>query len=98
MDNVQNNYDLKMDIKILDQSCGCFFVGFEVLTAVVMKSSIFRDIMLCSALLATCFMLVSCLAYSLTLKMATYSSKMMVDFQQVTQRYIPEDIPLQTVF
>jgi hypothetical protein len=23
---------------------------------------------------------------------------MMVDFQQVTQRYIPEDIPLQTVF
>jgi hypothetical protein len=49
-------------------------VEFEVLTAVVMKSSIFWDIMLCSPLkvrlcLPLAFTLVSCLAYSLTLKM-----------------------------
>jgi hypothetical protein len=29
---------------------GCAFIGFEILTAVVMKSSIFCDIMLCSRL------------------------------------------------
>jgi hypothetical protein len=35
--------------------------------------------------LATCFMLVSCVAYSLALKMeATSSPKMFVDFQQTT--------------
>jgi hypothetical protein len=44
------------------------------------------------ALLATCFMLVSCLAYSSTLKMeATSSSKMSDDFQQIAWHYIPED-------
>jgi hypothetical protein len=44
------------------------------------------------ALLATCFMLVSCLAYYLTLKIeVTYSSKTSVDFQWTTQHYIPED-------
>jgi hypothetical protein len=31
------------------------FVGFEVLTAVVMKSTIFWDITPCSPLKATCF-------------------------------------------
>jgi hypothetical protein len=37
------------------------------------------------------FMLVSCLAYSSTLKMkATCSSETSVDFQRTTQRYIPE--------
>jgi hypothetical protein len=41
---------------------------------------------------ATCFVLVSCLAYSLTLKMeATCSCKMLVDFQWTSQRYTPED-------
>jgi hypothetical protein len=44
-----------------------------------------------SELLATCFTLVYCFAYSSTLKMeAAYSSEMSVDFQ----RYIPEDRPL----
>jgi hypothetical protein len=44
-------------------------------------------------LIAACFMLVSCLAYFLTLKMeATGSSKTSVDFQQTTEHYIPEDI------
>jgi hypothetical protein len=43
-------------------------------------------------LLATCFTQVSCLAYSLTLKMeAIWSSKMYVAFQQTAWRYIPED-------
>jgi hypothetical protein len=41
-------------------------VGSEVLTAVVMKSSILWDLMPCSPLLATCFTLLSCLAYALT--------------------------------
>jgi hypothetical protein len=45
-----------------------------------------------SPLLATCFTLVSCLAYSLALKMgATHSSETPADFQQTTQCYIPED-------
>jgi hypothetical protein len=51
------------------------------------------------ALLGACFMLVSCLAYSQTLKMeATYSSEELIDsseeliaFQQTTPRYISED-------
>jgi hypothetical protein len=43
-------------------------------------------------LLDTCFMLVSCLAYSSTLKMeATCSSETSVDFQRTTVRCIPED-------
>jgi hypothetical protein len=42
------------------------------------------------------FMLVSCAAYSLTLKMeALCSSETLVDFQRTTQRYIPEDSTLQ---
>jgi hypothetical protein len=46
-------------------------------------------------LLATCFTLISCLAYSPILKMETaYSSETSVDFQQNTRRYIPEDIIL----
>jgi hypothetical protein len=40
---------------------------------------------------ANCFMLFSCLDYSLTLKMeATRCSKTLVDFQQATWHYIPE--------
>jgi hypothetical protein len=43
------------------------------------------------------FMLVSCLAYSSTLKMeAICSSDTSVDFQQFTRRYIPEDSTLYT--
>jgi hypothetical protein len=50
-------------------------------------TSIFRV-----ALLATCFMLVSCLAYSPNLKMVvTCSSEMYVDLQWTIQCYIPED-------
>jgi hypothetical protein len=42
--------------------------------------------------LATCFMLVSCLAYSSTSKMnTTCSSETSVDFQWTARRYIPED-------
>jgi hypothetical protein len=71
------------------------YVGFEVLTAVVMNSSVFWDVPPCSPLkvnrqqsplcLPPDFMLVSCLAYSLTPKMEVIcSSKMSVDFQQAT--------------
>jgi hypothetical protein len=42
------------------------------------------------------FRLVSCSAYSSTLKMkATCSSEMSVDFQRTTWRYIPKDKNLQ---
>jgi hypothetical protein len=44
------------------------------------------------ALLADCFMLVSCLAYFSTLEMeVTCSSETPVDLQRTTPRYIPED-------
>jgi hypothetical protein len=43
-------------------------------------------------LLATCFMLISCLAYSSALRIeATGSSETSADFQQSTRRYILED-------
>jgi hypothetical protein len=43
------------------------------------------------ALLAACFMLVSCLAYSSTLKMEKIcSSETLVDFHRITWCYIPE--------
>jgi hypothetical protein len=44
-------------------------------------------------------MLVSCLAYSLTLKMKKISSsEMLVDFWRTTQRFIPEDTTLHLKF
>jgi uncharacterized membrane protein len=43
-----------------------------------------------TALFATCFTLVSCLFYSLVLKMeVTCSFETSVDFQRITQRYNP---------
>jgi hypothetical protein len=46
--------------------------------------------------LATLFTLVSCLAYSLTLKMeATFSPETSLDFQRTTRRYIREDRTLE---
>jgi hypothetical protein len=70
------------------------------------KTSTFWDITPCSPVklnqrfggrLDACFMLVSCLAYSSTLKMeVTCSSGMSVDFHHNTWRYIPEDRTLQS--
>jgi hypothetical protein len=62
-------------------------VGFEVT-----KSSVLWDITPCSRyFLATCFSLVSCLAYSSTLKMeAPCCSESSGYFQRTTRRYIPE--------
>jgi hypothetical protein len=49
-----------------------------------------------SVLLAACFMLVFCLAYSSTLKMeATCSAETSVHFQLTTRRYIEEDKKFQ---
>jgi hypothetical protein len=72
------------------------YVGFEAVAAVVMKSSVFWDIMPCSLMkvvfLAACFILVSCLAYSLAWKTeAMCLSKKLADFQQTTWLFIPED-------
>jgi hypothetical protein len=89
------------------------FVGFEVVTPVVINSSIFWDITPHSPLrvnrhfrgtcrlhrLATCFSLVSCLAYSSTTKMeATCPSEMSANFQDITWHYVPEDRTLQGTF
>jgi hypothetical protein len=50
------------------------------------------------SLLVTCFTLVSCLAYSSTLKMeGTPSSETWVDFQRTIWRYVPENRTLQLV-
>jgi hypothetical protein len=67
-----------------------YCVRFEVLTAMVMKSTIFWDTTPCSrALLPTAFRLVFCSAYSSALKMeAICSSETSVDFQRTTRRYI----------
>jgi hypothetical protein len=44
------------------------------------------------------FLLVCCLTYSSTLKMEmARSSKMLVNFQRTTQRYIPKDLTLQSL-
>jgi hypothetical protein len=49
------------------------------------------------ALLAAYFLLVHCLAYSLTLKMvAICLSETLVNFPQVTQHYIPDDRTLHS--
>jgi hypothetical protein len=50
------------------------------------------------ALLASCYALVSCLAYSSTLKMeATCSSETSVEFQRTIRRYTPEDRTIQEI-
>jgi hypothetical protein len=54
------------------------------------------DERIASALFAACFMPVSCLDYSLTLKMEViYSCETSVDFKRTAQRYNPEDINLK---
>jgi hypothetical protein len=85
---------------------GLDLVGFEVLTAVVMKSTIFWDITPCSPLSVSrrfggtlcfpaVFTRVSCPAYFSNLKMgAICSSETSVDIQRTTRRYIPEDSTL----
>jgi hypothetical protein len=94
-------------------------VVFELLTVVVMKSTVFWDIMPCSPLKVNQrfrgayhlhlqgrrisrarnqwqALLVSCVAYSSTLKMEVICfPKTSVDFQWTTWHYIPEDSTLQ---
>jgi hypothetical protein len=84
-------------------------VGFEVLTAVVMKSCTFWDVTQCSPLTVNQRLeaqhgqheagskhVGSRLAYSLTLKLeAICSSESSVYFRRTTQRYIPEDRTLR---
>jgi hypothetical protein len=63
-----------------------WFAGFEVLTVVILW-----DITPWSPVLATYFMMVSCVAYTSTLKMQEICfSEMMVNFHRTTRRYIPE--------
>jgi hypothetical protein len=67
------------------------YVGFEVLPPVVMKSTVFCDIMPCSLLKfkrrfgGKCKMEAIC------------SSETSVDCQRTSQRYIPEDRSLQII-
>jgi hypothetical protein len=68
---------------------------------VIKKSTIFWDITPCSLLLCLppAFMLVSCMAYSSTLKIEVIcSSETSVDFQRTTRRYIPEGSTLHYTF
>jgi hypothetical protein len=59
-------------------------------------SSISKQAASRTTLLAACYMLVSCLAYSSALRMeATYSSGKYVDFHRTTRLYIREDRNLQ---
>jgi hypothetical protein len=70
-------------------------VRFEILTAVVKKSSVFWDITLC--LFAICFTLISCFAYYSTLKTeAKCSPETSVEFWRTTRRYSLEDRTLQS--
>jgi hypothetical protein len=86
------------------------FAEIEVLTAVVKKSPIFWDITpysplkgirdfgehVSSRLFSACFVLVSCLTYSATLKMeAACTSETSVDILLNTRHYILEDRPVQ---
>jgi hypothetical protein len=58
-------------------------------TAVTMKSSICLDITPSTPVEAACFLIVSCLTYSSSLKMeAALSSETPVDFYRTTWRYI----------
>jgi hypothetical protein len=67
------------------------YVGFEVHTTVVMKSSIFWDITACTPLKVKRRLRGTYLAYSSTPKMeATCSSEMAVDFQRTARRYRPK--------
>jgi hypothetical protein len=70
--------------------------GLEVLIAVVVKSSIFWDIMLCSpvkALLSASFTLISCLACCSNGNENGYSTYLetLVSLKHITQHYILED-------
>jgi hypothetical protein len=73
------------------------YIGFDVVTAVVMKSFISLDVTSCSLVkvnrrykLVSCLMLVSCLAYSSVLKMeATYFSETLIDFHRAKRSYVP---------
>jgi hypothetical protein len=76
------------------------FVGFEVFTAVVMKSINFWDVTPCSLLSLFCLppvcLLVLAEIISSTLKMeAICSSETSVATQQTTRHHIPEDNTLQ---
>jgi hypothetical protein len=68
-------------------------LGLEDLTAMVMKSSIFWNVMLC---LPPVFTWVSCLASTLKME-ATSSSETSVDFHWTTWCYIPEDKIVQKI-
>jgi hypothetical protein len=79
------------------------YVGSEVLTAPVMKSSVFWDITQCSPKLRSVwhriFTLVSCSAYSLTQKMeATCSPKYRLTVNGLEQGCIPEDRTFQNTY
>jgi hypothetical protein len=72
-----------------------YLVGFEVLTAVVMKSTIW-DITPCSPLSVNLFLhwFLAQLTFSILKMEAICSSEKSVDTQRTTRHYIPEDSTL----
>jgi hypothetical protein len=64
----------------------------EILNTKILESSVSCIVVCWKLRLAACFILVSFLAHSSTLKMeTTHFSEMYFDFQLTTRRYIPED-------
>jgi hypothetical protein len=88
-------YDIETaESSIFRELVNYLVAGFQVPAAVVMKSFIFWDITPCSrALTAVCFMLLSCFAYSSTLKMEV-PSKHPLKFNRLHGLYIPEEVIL----
>jgi hypothetical protein len=80
---------------LLKQLAASVSVGFEVITPVVMKSTIFWDttpkINLSTLCSPSILSLVSYSAYPTSKMEAIYSSETSTDFQWATRRYIPED-------
>jgi hypothetical protein len=83
---------------------GKVFVGFKVLTMMIMKSMIFF-VTVCSLVevhqQCACHLLVlvSCVAFSSVLEMEAISfGKRLVDFYHATSHYNPEDCTLEKMF
>jgi hypothetical protein len=76
----------KFDSRVWEYYICYFFVRFEVLVTVLMKSSVFWDIT--QSCLPPAFVLVSCLAYCSSLKIeVTRVPETLVDFQQSTWHF-----------
>jgi hypothetical protein len=69
-----------------------YLLGYNAVQSVENQTTFRRNILLSSSEFVLCFLLVSCWAYSSTLKMeATCSSETSIDFERTTHQYIAQD-------